>query len=100
MRSWNEFNADPRISYYRFLREGYACRASVAYGRVKRIDAMVLGLSLSSPPMPVAASFSAIVRFFKRVGAFAARAAAPATTPHLSARRVRGMHAGYPHLMH
>ena len=44
MSAWNAFHDDPRISYYLFLRQGYERPAREAYAKVKRTDAMVVGL--------------------------------------------------------
>jgi len=43
MAAWNQLHSDPRISYYRFLRE-HGLSAKQAHANVKRIDAMVVGL--------------------------------------------------------
>jgi hypothetical protein len=44
MTSWNQLHDDPRISYYRFLRQGYQRPAREAFAKVRRTDAMVVGL--------------------------------------------------------
>ena len=44
MTSWNELHDDPRISYYLYLRKGYERPARDSYAKVKRTDAMVVGL--------------------------------------------------------
>jgi hypothetical protein len=44
MNMWNQFNDDPRKSYYLFLRQGYRLSAHAAHAKVKRIDAMVIAL--------------------------------------------------------
>jgi hypothetical protein len=41
---WQEFHSDPRISYYLSLRRGYFHTAAQAHAKLKRIDAMVVGL--------------------------------------------------------
>jgi len=44
MSAWNEYHSDPRISYYRHLRNAQGLAAREAHARVKRMDAMVVGL--------------------------------------------------------
>ena len=44
MLAWNEFHTDPRISYYRYLRNAHGLAAREAHSLVKRMDAMVVGL--------------------------------------------------------
>jgi hypothetical protein len=41
---WQDFHSDPRMSYYLFLRRGYFHSAAQAHAKLKRIDAMVVGL--------------------------------------------------------
>jgi hypothetical protein len=42
--AWNELHPNPRISYYLLLRANYDLSAQEAHGKVKRMDAMVIGL--------------------------------------------------------
>jgi hypothetical protein len=42
---WSEFHSDSRTSYYLFLRSGYLRSAGEAHSQLKRIDAIVVGLS-------------------------------------------------------
>ena len=44
MSAWNELHTDPRTSYYLFLRRERRLPAREAHAKVKRTDAMVVGL--------------------------------------------------------
>ena len=44
MPTWNGLHPDPRVSYYLFLRREQGLPARAAHARVKRTDAMVVGL--------------------------------------------------------
>ena len=43
-KPWNEFHADPRTSYYLFLRQSYALSARAAHEEVRQFDNMVMAL--------------------------------------------------------
>jgi hypothetical protein len=45
MANWNEFHSDPRVSYYFSLRRDSRLSARDAFARLRRMDAMVLGVS-------------------------------------------------------
>ena len=53
MLTWNHFDRDPRVSYYYFLRRSKQCTAREAYSRLKRMDAMVVGLSSPAGRVPL-----------------------------------------------
>jgi hypothetical protein len=62
MTSWNEFHSDPRKSYYLSLRQGYRCSAREAHAKVKRTDAMVVGLQRRPYETNAVVSVAAVVR--------------------------------------
>ncbi|MGZ5093749.1 MAG: hypothetical protein ACXWCY_20600 [Burkholderiales bacterium] len=66
MRAWNEFHADPRISYYLFLRRAQLCPASEAHAKLKRMDALVVGCLIQRPVWSGAARIASIIRFIRR----------------------------------
>lgn len=47
---WNDYHGDPRMSYYRLLRNDYHQSAAQAHAALKRMDALVVGISVSSAP--------------------------------------------------
>jgi hypothetical protein len=49
MADWNAFHSNPRISYYLYLRQVTRLPAREAYDRLKRADALVVGLQRAGP---------------------------------------------------
>jgi len=46
---WNEFHANPRISYYLALRRGYVYSATEALAKLRSVDVMVVRLEHLGP---------------------------------------------------
>jgi hypothetical protein len=87
MSAWNELHTDPRFSYYLFLRRERRLSAREALAKVKRTDAMVVGLQgerrkagaifqLSMSP-----AWAVLRRFFCRSAAQAESGLRPSSKP-------------------
>jgi hypothetical protein len=87
MSAWNELHHDPRISYYLFLRKNHGLSAREAHARVKRTDAMVVGLqgdrrrTGESLLLSVSPAWCLLLKFVGRSTAYAERALKPSSRP-------------------
>jgi hypothetical protein len=87
MSAWNELHHDPRISYYLSLRKNHGVPAREAHARVKRTDAMVVGLqgdrrrTGESLLLSVSPAWCLLLKFFGRSTAYAERALKPSSRP-------------------
>jgi hypothetical protein len=87
MSAWNELHTDPRISYYLFLRRERRLSAREAHAKIKRTDAMVVGLqgqrrrAAESFRLSLSPTWCFLRNLFSRSGAQAESGLRPSSRP-------------------